>query len=281
MAIALWRLSTGNSFRSTAAVFGVGKSSAVQITKEFCVIMSQSARHYIKMPNNERETAIALENFSEHCELPQVIGAIDGTHIEIIAPEFNPTDYFSRKQKYTVNAQAVVGAGEVFSDVAAGFPGSIHDAKVLRASKLFRKAENNEILTRPVIHLSNPPLKSWLIKPYPYNGVLTRSQKKYNRTLSSARSIVERAFGLLKRRWRCLLKRLDNKICNVAETIITCCVLHNICQENCDAMVDEEFLAVVLQRERDENTYVNEADIEATGENVRRLIENCVNYETF
>ena len=63
VAIALWRLSTGNSFRSTAAVFGVGKSSAVQITKEFCVIMSQSARRYIKMPNNDRETAIAIENF--------------------------------------------------------------------------------------------------------------------------------------------------------------------------------------------------------------------------
>ena len=42
-------------------------------------------------------------------------------------------------------------------------------------------------------------------------------------------------------------------------------------------MVDEEFLGVVLQRERDENNYVNEADIEATGENVRRLIENFVN----
>ena len=124
----------------------------------------------------------------------------------------------------------------MFFDVAAGFPGSIHDARVLRASNLFRKAENNEILNRPVIRVSNHPirpllvgdgaypLKSWLIKPYPYNGVLTRSQKKYNRTLSSARSIAERAFGLLNSHWRCLLKHLDNKICNVAETIITCCV---------------------------------------------------------
>ena len=82
--IALWRLSTGNSSRSMAAVFGVGKSSAVQITREFCVIMSQSARRYIKMPNNNRETAIAIEKFSEHCVLPQVIGAIDATHIEVL-----------------------------------------------------------------------------------------------------------------------------------------------------------------------------------------------------
>ena len=39
VAIVLWRLSTGNSFRSTAAVFGVGKSSAVYITKQFCTLM--------------------------------------------------------------------------------------------------------------------------------------------------------------------------------------------------------------------------------------------------
>ena len=35
VAIALWRLSTGNSFRSIAAVFGVGKSSAVDMKKLF------------------------------------------------------------------------------------------------------------------------------------------------------------------------------------------------------------------------------------------------------
>ena len=36
VAIAIWRLSTGNSFRSIAKVFAVGKSTAVTICKEFC-----------------------------------------------------------------------------------------------------------------------------------------------------------------------------------------------------------------------------------------------------
>ena len=40
-------------------------------------------------------------------------------------------DYFCRKQKYTVNTQAVVGAGGIFLDVVTGFPGSINDARVL------------------------------------------------------------------------------------------------------------------------------------------------------
>ena len=36
------------------------------------------------------------------------------------------------------------------------------------------------------------PLSNWLLKPFPDNGALTREQTKFNRTLSSARSIVER-----------------------------------------------------------------------------------------
>ena len=36
VAIAIWRLSTGNSFRSIAKGFAVGKSTAVTICKEFC-----------------------------------------------------------------------------------------------------------------------------------------------------------------------------------------------------------------------------------------------------
>ncbi len=254
----MWRLSTGNSFRSTTAVFGAGKSSAVHITRDFCVIVSKRVGHYIKLPTNERATAIALEKFSKNCKLPQVMGAIDATHIEIIATEDNPTDCFCHKQKYTINTQAVVGADEMFMDIVTGFPGSIHDPKTLRGSKIYQKAESNEILISPVMHLSNQPirpliigdgaypLKSWLSKPCPYNGILTRAQKKYNRTLSSARSIVERSFWLLKSRRRYLLKHLDDKTCNVGDTIITCCVLHNICQHNLDLLVDNYFYTVLF-----------------------------------
>ena len=289
VAIALWRLSTGSSFRSTAPVFGVGKSSAVQITATFCSCIAQRAGRYIKFPSNEREAIIALEKFSEGCKLPQVIGAIDATHVETVAPEDNPSDYLSRKQKYTINTQAVVGANEIFLDVATGFPGSIHDARVLRASTLYRKAENSDILTRPIIRLNSQPIrpiiigdgaylsKSWLVKPYPYNIVLSMSQRAYNRTFSSARSIVERAFGLLKSWWRCLLKRLDNKTNNVSNTIITCCILHNLCQTNGDGIEDEEFLRRILIRERTEDSYMNHTFYETTGENLRELLEAFIN----
>ena len=60
------------------------------------------------------------------------------------------------------------------------------------------------------------PLLPWLIKPYNFGPTLTRSEKLFNKKFCSARVTAERAFGILKARWRCLLKRLDNRIENVS-----------------------------------------------------------------
>ena len=79
------------------------------------------------------ETALATTSFQEFtgCAIPQVVGAVDGPHIEILAPlSESKLDYFSRKQKYTINSQAVVGSNLMFLDVSTGFPGSVHDARI-------------------------------------------------------------------------------------------------------------------------------------------------------
>ena len=87
VAIALWRLLTGNSFRTVAKTFAVGKSTATQIAREFCSKMLRLAPRYIHFPRSRRETAEAVEQFKvfRQCRIPQVIGALDGTHIPIVS----------------------------------------------------------------------------------------------------------------------------------------------------------------------------------------------------
>ncbi|MCO5572949.1 hypothetical protein L7F22_026711 [Adiantum nelumboides] len=49
---------------------------------------------------------------------------------------------------------------------------------------------------------------------------------------------VERAFGMLKARWRILLKRYDMQLHNVPKMVRTCLVLHNMCIIHADAFDD-------------------------------------------
>ena len=51
--------------------------------------------------------------------------------------------------------------------------------------------------------------------------------------------IVEHAYGRLKGRWRCLLKRLDVDVGDAPELVAACCVLHNICEIHGEAFDDE------------------------------------------
>jgi len=85
------------------------------------------------------------------------------------------------------------------------------------------------------------PLLDWPVTPYRDNGHLTRQQKYYNKKHSSSRIKIEQAFGLLKSRWRCLRNNLEVLIDIVPHVISTCCILHNICEDRRDNLVENEY----------------------------------------
>ena len=173
--------------------------------------------------------------------MPQVVGAIDGCHIEINAPSRNHEDYFNRKQHYSVNLQAIVDSNLNFLHVSVGYPGSIHAARMLRLSGIYDEAQSEQILSAPLRDLSGTkirpliagdgayPLTSWLIKPFQDRVNIPREESKFNTKLSALRSVVERAFGMLKGRWKIVMKKIEQKVGTLNKTIIAACVLHNVC----------------------------------------------------
>ena len=140
----LWRLSTGNSFRTISKEFGIGKSTVIKLVNEIISELVRMSPEFIKFPKTTLKTGTKIRSFYYFtgCKIPQVLRAIDGKHIEILAPfSDSKVDYFSGKQKFTVNTQAVIGANLEFLDLATGYPGSVHDARVLLSSPLFQQAE--------------------------------------------------------------------------------------------------------------------------------------------
>ena len=242
VAVALWRLATGDTYRSTGLQFGIGRCTAMLIKQDFCNAIAKRAKEFIKFPETEQEVLQSIRLFTNKSPFSQVVGAIDGCHIALkTVPVDERIDYFTRKQDYSVVIQGVSDASFRFLDISAGYPGSIHDARVLRLSNLHREIEQGNWLNGPTKQISGSeirpllvgdsayPLSVWLMKPFKQTRTLSERQLRFNHALSQARVVIEQAYGILKGRWRCLYKAMEEKTNRVAITILACCVLHNIC----------------------------------------------------
>ena len=81
-------------------------------------------------------------------------------------------------------------------------------------------------------------LNTWLMKPFPHNGVPTTEQKKCNYRLCRARIVVENAYGRWKARWRRLMKGNDMHVKNIPNVVAAACILCNMCEVHGDAFND-------------------------------------------
>ena len=255
VAITLWRLGTNIEYRSLSHLFGVGISTACVAVSDVCkAIVNNLAKRYITIPSGER-LKLVVDGFQSKWGIPQCVGAIDATHIPIIAPKDSPLDYYNRKGYHSVVMQALVDHNYKFLDVYVGWPGSVHDARVLTNSGLFASCDSGafppnwpKVINRtsiPLFIIGDPayPLTSWLIKPYSDCGRLTAKQKRFNYHISRARCVVENAFGRLKGRWRSLMKRNDTDVKFLPTLATACCVLHNICEIHGDEFDEDWFVS--------------------------------------
>ena len=139
-----WRFSVSpaeaTEYRTVAHLFGIGKTIAHRIAREFCDAVSSHLFLQIKKPTG-RELQKIIESFEHICGLPQVAGAIDGTHIEITAPTDCPEDYVNRKGYHSLQVQALVNSSIRFTDIFAEYPGSVHDTRVFRIVLCIKLAE--------------------------------------------------------------------------------------------------------------------------------------------
>ena len=130
-----------------------------------------------------------------------------------------------------------------FIDVSVGVPGRVHDARALRKSALWetglQKCGHGQYL---LLADAAFPIQRWTMTRYRNSHHLTQQQTLYNHVLSSKRQVVERSFGLLKRRFRRLKYGLH--IIDIEELnslILAVCCLHNLCiLWDTDADFDDE-----------------------------------------
>ena len=253
VAVTLYYIADEGRLRKVANAFGLAKSTVSVIGRRVCSRISDVlGPKYITLPKNETELHDAVTNFYNKHGFPQCFGAIDGTHIYIKQPSEIPMDYLNRKNRYSLNVQALCDYKYCFIDVVIKWPGSVHDSRIFYNSNLNLLLRNGAIpplykqLTPdsepvPVCILGDPayPLLPYLMKEFPASGNTVQEQF-FGYKLSSARMTIECSFGRLKGRFGALRREMDINVQDLWKVIHTCFILHNFCEINNDTVAPED-----------------------------------------
>ncbi|EHS64115.1 uncharacterized protein PGTG_20815 [Puccinia graminis f. sp. tritici CRL 75-36-700-3] len=269
VAVGLYRLGHGATYVMISHVFNIGKETADKATGHFVQAVLKVLRlQTISFPGLDAHDKWdeIIELFEWRHGIPDIVGAIDGTHIPLAIP---PSDewkgYINRKNWASLVFQCVVNGDGNFRDVCdpplhnsyiqstssqllhalmsdervwtvgqvfGGGAGSIHDTRVFRRSDLgisLNNALGREMRIPPGTHLigdAGYPSDVNVLVPYP--SVVAPENVHFNHIQSATRIIVEQTFGRLKNRFRILLTAQKANPVRARNTAFVCMILHNL-----------------------------------------------------
>ena len=120
-------------------------------------------------------------------------------------------------------------------------PGSTHDARLLRHTKVSTEIQSGRAIPQQCLDLEEAlgeipsvtigdtlfPQFAWLLKAFPKSK--DPKKRYFNVKLWSARAVTENAFGMLKGRWPLIYKKWESKMHNVKYVFMACVLQHNLC----------------------------------------------------
>ena len=227
----------------------VAQATISRIVFRVCCLLASLIFEYINFPMNPRA---CKENRRLFCELgkgngaialPGVDRAIDCTHIRLVSTTLrNINEIFrNRKVYFSLNVQVVVGPQMQILDIVPQWPGSAHDSHIFQNFALYMRYTEGELdgmLIGDRGYPCLPFLTTALVNPQ------TDEELTYNNIQSRTRQIVERTFGIWKRRFACLSRGLGTKLLCSTSIIVACAVLHNMSLIFKDVLLedDDEFV---------------------------------------
>uniref|UniRef100_A0A8C5H7U0 DDE Tnp4 domain-containing protein n=1 Tax=Gouania willdenowi TaxID=441366 RepID=A0A8C5H7U0_GOUWI len=221
--IALRFYASGSFYQVVGDSIGVDKSTVSKVVKAESVTLASLVNQFVCFPRDD-QISQTKHKFLLLGNMPNTIGVTHGEW-----------EYINRKGRHSINIQLVGDADLLITNCVVKWPGSVHDACILRESALYRNLQTN----RPdgiILGDSTYPLLPWLMTPFLASN--TPEQARFNTAHSKTRCAIERLNGVLKRRVACLnyLRVEPQGVCNI---ILACIVLHNIATKRNVRLCDE------------------------------------------
>jgi len=239
--VALRFYATGSMQRVAGDLHGISQPSVSRCVHAVSRLLTCNASSYIKFPTDESSQRKTMADFYKIAAFPNVLGCVDGTQIPILSPAINENIYVCRKGFHSLNVQAICNAQMCFINIVAKYPGSAHDSFIWRNCAVYQYLEQHTAEhQRWLLGDSGYPLSPFLMTPIA--NPTRQAETNYNKRHMQTRNTVERSFGLLKMRFRCLHNTggcLQSPPERCAQIITACAVLHNMCINNAVPVPDE------------------------------------------
>ena len=221
---------------ATVATFiGIGKGSVKNYVRRVTKALVRLKDDVVVWPRGEEKDNLKTRmkvNFG----FQKCIGIIDGTLIPLARrPTEYGDSYFCRKQCYAINVQIVCDDKGRITYFYGGWPGSVHDNRSWRNSKVFNNAQlffgDGEYL------LADSAYSACLYIVQSFKKVsgtnLSRHQEFFNTMLGRARVKSEHCIGILKNRFQCLKQMNINVngrtgVKEIMQLFTACTVMHNL-----------------------------------------------------
>lgn len=136
LALTLRFLASGETFRSLAFSFRMGRSTVGKIVKETCVIIwEELSSKFVQFPTKQEEWKQIAADFEEKWQFPHCLGAIDGKHVIIECPYNSGSLNYNYKGSFSKVLLAACDANYSFIFVDIGSYGSESDGGILSRSR--------------------------------------------------------------------------------------------------------------------------------------------------
>lgn len=135
--ITLWYLGTHDTIHRLSDRFGVSEDTILNSRDSVIAAVVRHLRTNIISWPTQEEKQVIKDHYERKNGFPNIIGSLDGTHIRISAPRENQKSYINRKGFHSIQLQAVCREDLTFTHCFTGFPGSVHDSRILKNSDLW------------------------------------------------------------------------------------------------------------------------------------------------
>lgn len=116
-------------------VHRISRPSVSRVIKDVTDCLVRQSPQFIKMPT-QQESVHVNKGFHDIFGFPNVIGAVNGTHIRIKSPSTDEHLYVNRKNYHSINVKGVCDSKLRFINIVSKWPGSTRDSFILENSAL-------------------------------------------------------------------------------------------------------------------------------------------------